>query len=120
MIRRGGDAIVSVAGMSSYRGNSSRSRIMAAKNALMGHTCGLALNLALKIFAQILQLWVGLIPCEAQTPLLTGLLKSQMSNLGREATPQDMANLIRFLVGPRSTYWSGKTIHLNDAALCPH
>ena len=36
--------------------------------------------------------------------------------MGREGTPQDMADLIRFLVGPGGHYISGQTIHSNGAA----
>ena len=39
--------------------------------------------------------------------------------LGRLGVPQDMANLIRFLVGPGASYISGQTIHLNGATFCP-
>jgi NAD(P)-dependent dehydrogenase (short-subunit alcohol dehydrogenase family) len=31
----------------------------------------------------------------------------------------DIANLIRFLVGPGARYISGQTIHVNGAAHCP-
>ncbi len=40
--------------------------------------------------------------------------------LGRMGVPQDMADLIRFLVGPGASYISGQTIHVNGAAYCPH
>ena len=40
--------------------------------------------------------------------------------LQRRGTPQDMAELVRFLVGPFSRYISGQTIQLNGAALMPH
>ncbi len=39
--------------------------------------------------------------------------------LGRKGVPQDLANLIRFLVGPGGSYISGQTIHCNGAAYCP-
>ena len=39
--------------------------------------------------------------------------------LGRLGVPQDMADLIRFLVGPGASYISGQTIHLNGAEHCP-
>ncbi len=39
--------------------------------------------------------------------------------LGRKGVPQDMADLIRFLVGPKASYISGQTIHVNGAAHCP-
>ncbi len=39
--------------------------------------------------------------------------------LGRLGTPQDMADLIRFPVGPGASYISAQTIHSNGAAFSP-
>ena len=39
--------------------------------------------------------------------------------MGRLGVPRDMADLIRFLVGPAATYISGQTIHVNGGAYCP-
>ena len=36
--------------------------------------------------------------------------------LGRKGVPQDMANLIRFVVGPAASYITGETIHCNGGA----
>ena len=36
--------------------------------------------------------------------------------LGRRGVPQDMANLIRFVVGPKASYITGQTIHSNGGA----
>ena len=36
--------------------------------------------------------------------------------LGRLGLPQDMANLIRFIVGPGASYITGQTIHSNGGA----
>ena len=36
--------------------------------------------------------------------------------LGREGVPQDMANLVRYLVGPGGDYITGQTIHSNGGA----
>ncbi len=40
--------------------------------------------------------------------------------IGRRGAPQDMADLIRFLVGPWANFITGQTIHLNGGALMPH
>ena len=39
--------------------------------------------------------------------------------LGRLGVPQDIADLVRFLVGPRAGFISGQTIHVNGAEHCP-
>ena len=36
--------------------------------------------------------------------------------LGRMGQPQDMANMIRFLVGPGAEYVTGQTMHCNGGA----
>ncbi|MBT5498401.1 MAG: SDR family oxidoreductase, partial [Alphaproteobacteria bacterium] len=36
--------------------------------------------------------------------------------LGRLGAPQDMADLIRFVVGPGASYITGQTIHSNGGA----
>ena len=45
---------------------------------------------------------------------------SDSTPLRRRGVPQDMANCIRFLVGPYATYISGQSIHLNGAYCMPH
>ena len=120
MIKRGGGAIVSLAGMSSYKGNAGRSHVMAAKEALMGLTRGLAIEFGpvnIRANTAVVGRFDTLRSANAPTH---GFTQEPDIPLGRMGTPQDMANLIRFLVGPGSTYLSGQTIHLNGAALCPH
>ena len=53
-------------------------------------------------------------PSAAAQPLLRALPGIP---LGRKGVPQDLANLIRFLVGPAGGYISGQTIHSNGGAL---
>jgi 3-oxoacyl-[acyl-carrier protein] reductase len=36
--------------------------------------------------------------------------------MGRRGVPQDMADLVRFLVGPYSRFITGQTIHVNGGA----
>jgi 3-oxoacyl-[acyl-carrier protein] reductase len=40
--------------------------------------------------------------------------------LGRTGEPQDIADLVRFLVGPYARYISGQTIHVNGGSFRPH
>jgi len=40
--------------------------------------------------------------------------------MGRRGVPQDMADLIRFLVGPYSRFITGQTIQLNGGSMMPH
>ena len=43
-------------------------------------------------------------------------LKVKDIPLGRLGLPQDMANLVRFIVGPGANYITGQTIHSNGGA----
>ena len=43
-------------------------------------------------------------------------LKGKDIPLGRIGMPQDMADLIRFVVGPGASYITGQTIHSNGGA----
>jgi len=120
MVERGGGAIVSLAGMSSYKGNAGRAHVMAAKDALMGLTRGLAIEFGpnnIRANTAVVGRFDTLRSASAPTH---GFSEEPDIPLGRMGAPQDMANLIRFLVGPGATYLSGQTIHLNGASLCPH
>jgi 3-oxoacyl-[acyl-carrier protein] reductase len=120
MIERGGGCIISLAGMSSYEGAMGRAHVMAAKAGLTALTCGLAIDLGSKgIRANTVV--VGVFDTERSGNAPVSAHGDDVSiPLGRKGMPQDMANLIRFLVGPGAAYISGQTIHCNGAALCPH
>jgi 3-oxoacyl-[acyl-carrier protein] reductase len=120
MVERGGGAIVSLAGMSSYRGNPGRAHVMAAKDALMGLTRGLAIEFGRKNIRANTAVVGRFDTLRSANAPTHGFSEEPDIPMGRMGTPQDMANLIRFLVGPGATYLSGQTIHLNGAALCPH
>ena len=119
MKRRGGGCIVGVGGMSSLKGTRGRSHVMAGKMGLNAFIRGLALDLA-KNNIRANQVVVGTYdtirennPSSASTPALGPNVEIP---LGRKGVPQDMANLIRFLVGPGAEYISGQTIHSNGGA----
>lgn len=120
MIERKGGAIIGVGGLNAYRGHAERSHGMAAKGGLAGLTRGLAIDLG-KYNIRSNFVVVGTFDTElegsssAKTPVkdLSGI------PLGRKGVPQDMADVIRFLVGPGASYISGQTIHVNGAAHCP-
>ena len=118
MQRRGGGNIVGVGGMSSLRGQAGRSHVMAGKMGLNAFIRGLALDLA-KDNIRANQVVVGTFdtvrennPSSAPVPA-GGDTKIP---LGRKGAPQDMADLIRFVVGPAAGYITGQTIHCNGGA----
>ena len=93
---------------------------MAAKMGLNALIRGLALDLA-PYGIRANQVVVGTYdtvrennPSSAPTAPLG--LKGKDIPLGRMGMPQDMADLIRFIVGPGASYITGQTIHSNGGA----
>lgn len=119
MKQRGGGSIIGVGGMSSLAGSPGRSHVMAGKMGLNAFMRGLALDLAGdNIRAN--QVVVGSFdtvregnPSSASVPAATARANAAKIPLGRLGAPQDMANLIRFLVGPGASYITGQTMHSN-------
>jgi 3-oxoacyl-[acyl-carrier protein] reductase len=91
---------------------------MVAKAGLNQYIRGLALDLADDgITAN--QVVVG--PYDTRdpdSPMPTEQLKARIGGIpvGREGLPQDMADLIRVLVGPAGSFITGQTIHSNGGA----
>jgi 3-oxoacyl-[acyl-carrier protein] reductase len=120
MIERKGGSIIGVGGLNSYRGQPERSHGMAAKGGLAGLTRGLAIDLG-KYNIRSNFVVVGTFDTDLAGSSSSKSKVADVSDipLGRLGLPQDMANLIRFLVGPKASYISGQTIHVNGAAHCP-
>jgi len=120
MIARGGGAVVSMGGMTSYTGSPGRSHTMAAKAALQGLTRGLAIDLGPRnIRANFVVVGVFETERAGSSSVVPTHHEGISIPLGRKGAPQDIADLIRFLVGPGAGYISGQTIHVNGAAFCP-
>lgn len=119
MKQRGGGNIIGVGGMSSLRGAPGRAHVMSAKMGLNAFIRGLALDLA-PFDIRSNQVVVGSYDTEREGNPSSAPLRPDSKNLkiplGRMGAPQDMANLVRFLVGPGATYITGQTIHSNGGA----
>ncbi|HAA92904.1 MAG TPA: short-chain dehydrogenase [Rhodospirillaceae bacterium] len=118
MIARGGGNFIGVGGMTSLKGVKGRSHVMAAKMGLNAFIRGLALDLAHhNIRAN--QAVVGHYDTVREGNPSSAPQRAATDSgtpLGRKGVPQDMANLIRFLVGPGASYITGQTIHSNGGA----
>ena len=120
MIARGGGSIIGVGGLNSYRGQTERAPSMAAKAGLQGLTRGLAIDLGKhNIRSNFVVVGTFDTDLAGSSTAKTQLPDASGIPLGRMGIPQDMADLIRFLVGPGASYLSGQTIHLNGAEHCP-
>ena len=117
MKARGGGAIVSLDGMAIYRGVVGRAHVSAAKAGLAGFMRGLSQDLA-QYGIRCNNVVVGSFDTvrEGSSSPKSSLPANLAIPLGRKGAPQDMANLIRFVVGPGASYITGQTIHCNGGA----
>lgn len=114
LIARGGGAIVGLSGVSNHIGTPDRCHVSASKAGLEGLMRALAVELA-----------PHNIRCNCVSPgaidtvrgASAGALPSGMTNagmpLGRKGTVEEIADTVRFLVGPEGGYITGQTIHAN-------
>ena len=120
MIARSGGAIIGMGGLNSYRGQPERAHGMAAKAGLAGLMRGLAFDLGKhNIRSNIIVVGTFDTDLSGSSTSKTEPPDASAIPLGRLGVPQDIADLTRFLVGPRASYISGQTIHINGAEHCP-
>jgi 3-oxoacyl-[acyl-carrier protein] reductase len=114
MIKRGGGAFIGLSGVSHHAGSTGRVHVNASKAGLEGFLRGLAMELAPhNITANAVA--PGSIDTvrgpSAGGPHGRGL--SREIPLGRQGAPEEIAAMVRFLVGPEGRYITGQTIHVN-------
>jgi 3-oxoacyl-[acyl-carrier protein] reductase len=120
MIERGGGSIIGLHGNSAY--TAAYTKAPTVKDAMGGMLRGMATDLG-EYGITCNMTVVGHFSTDresgsgdtAEQPISDGGVP-----MGRRGTPQDMAETIRFLVGPYARYISGQTIHLNGGVLMPH
>jgi 3-oxoacyl-[acyl-carrier protein] reductase len=111
----GAGAIVNVGGMSGHTGAAGRPHVVAAKLGLVGLTRGLAHDLAPDNIT-VNCVVPGLI--ETKRGETSGARTAHLHEglLGRRGTPQEVADAICFLAGPRARYITGQDWHVNGGA----
>ena len=115
MIKRGGGSIIGLSGVSHHAGSVGRVHVNASKAGLEGFIRGLATELAPhNITANCVA--PGSIDTvrgpSAGGPHGRGS-PSRGIPLGRQGRPEEIAAMVRFLVGPEGRYVTGQTIHVN-------
>jgi 3-oxoacyl-[acyl-carrier protein] reductase len=108
-------AIVNVGGLSAHTGAAHRAHVVAAKAGLVGFTRALAHEFAGKIRVNTVT------PGLMQTPRPAGQPEPQHHSfsqplVGRRGLPEDIAEVVRFLAGPRAGYITGQNYQLNGGA----
>src|SRR5438045_1799552 len=114
MIKRGGGTLIGLSGISHHAGSSGRIHVNASKAGLEGMMRGLAIELAPhNITANCIA--PGSIDtvrgASAGGPHGRGM--SREIPAGRQGQPEEIAAMVRFLVGPEGRYVTGQTIHVN-------
>jgi len=117
MIRKGGGAIVALSGVSNHVGTANRCHVSASKAGLEGLMRALAIELA-----------PHRITCNAIAPgtidtvrgASAGPLPERLAAggvpLARKGRPEEIAAMVRLLVGPDGSYITGQTIHVNGGS----
>jgi len=120
MIERGGGSIVGISGQNAYKGGAGGAHKSAVKTGMAGMVRGMASDLGRYGITCNVAV-VG--PFDTDRKSGSGEVKLNDPNpkipMGRRGVPQDMADLVRFLVGPYSRFITGQTIHVNGGALMP-
>ena len=111
----GAGAIVNIGGMSGHTGVAGRPHVVAAKLGLVGLTRGLAFDLAPD------NITVNcVVPGHIDTKrgpsagARTAYLREGL--LGRRGTPEEVAEIVCFLAGPKARYITGQDWHVNGGA----
>ena len=115
MIKRGGGTLIGLSGVSHHAGSSGRIHVNASKAGLEGMIRGLAVELAPhNITANCVA--PGAIDT-VRGPSAGGAHGrgsiSREIPAGRQGKPEEIAAMVRFLVGPEGRYVTGQTIHVN-------
>ena len=113
--KSGAGAIVNIGGMSGHTGTSGRPHVIAAKLGLVGLTRGLAHDLApdgITVNCVV----PGLIDTKRGGSSGSKTAHLRETIVGRHGTPEEVADVVRFLAGPRARYITGQDWHVNGGA----
>ena len=115
-LRKQGGTIINLGGMSAHIGSKQRAHVMTAKAALVGFSRALAHDLAAdKITANCV------VPGAIDTsrPSTSSKPAHHLTHgtiTGERGKPEDVAAMVRFLVGPGGRNVTGQTLHVNAGA----
>ena len=119
MVVRGGGSVINISGSSAFRGKARQAHVVAAKAALLGLTRALALefgpaNIRVNTIVPDLVVTERLPTQEAEA---RSAQASRPTALGRNATPEDIADACAFLAGDESRFITGQSLHVNGGTI---
>jgi 3-oxoacyl-[acyl-carrier protein] reductase len=115
LAKSNGASIINVGGLSAHTGAAHRAHVITAKAGLIGFTRALAHEFAGQIRVNMVT------PGLMQTPRPPGQPEPQhhafsKTLVGRRGTPEDVAEMVCFLAGPRAGFITGQNHQLNGGA----
>jgi 3-oxoacyl-[acyl-carrier protein] reductase len=113
--RSGQGAIINIGGLTGYTGALHRAHVVAAKAGLDGLTKALAHELA-PSGVTVNLVSPGLIETVREGGHRPHHHGTTANLLERRGTPDEVAAMVRFLVGPAARYITGQTMHVNGGA----
>ena len=118
MVARGGGAFVGLSGISHHTGAKERVHVNASKAGLEGFIRGLAMELAAhKITVNaVAPGMIATVRGASAGTLPGGAQRVDTIPLGRPGTVDEIAAMVRLLVGPAGAYITGQTIHVNGGS----
>lgn len=118
MAARGGGSIIALSGISTHVGTPNRAHVSASKAGLEGLMRALAVELAPQgIRANCVA--PGAVDTQrgaSAGPMPAGLGREAGIPLGRKASVEEIAAVVRMLAGPDGGYVTGQTLHVNGGA----
>jgi 3-oxoacyl-[acyl-carrier protein] reductase len=112
--------IIQIGSVVGSSGNAGQTNYAAAKAALVGFTKSLALEVGSRDIT-VNCVAPGFVDTEMTKALGDAQREALLARipLGRLGTPEDVANAVLFLAGPRAGYITGATLHVNGGMLMP-
>lgn len=122
LIAAGEGAIVNIGGLSAHTGSAARVHVVAAKMGVVGLTRALAHDLAPHGIT-VNCVSPGMIDTQRKASSTSGGEPAHHAAhaplVGRRGAPEEVASLVRYLVGPKARYITGQTIHANGGVFMP-
>jgi 3-oxoacyl-[acyl-carrier protein] reductase len=116
LVKAGGGTIVNIGGQTGHRGAAERAHVITAKAGLAGMTKALAMDLAPHRIT-VNCVVPGRIGGERSATSGHGI--SHATLVGREGTPDEVAEVVRTLCGPAGGFITGQTIHVSGGLYMP-
>ncbi len=114
MIARGGGALVGLSGISTHIGTPNRAHVSASKSGLEGLMRAIAIEFAEhNIRANCVAPGAVDTVRGASAGAMPSRLRDSVAPLGRKASVDEIAAVVRMLAGPEGGYITGQTIHVN-------